>query len=160
MIPPCSVIRLSAACVLILTLLVMAPGKLPAVQIEPNPNPDGNTIAITPSTPRENLVSFSNLGRISIEALATFRNSSQFNNGRESFPPSGSDVNNSGTIINSGQFNNYTGVVTLQEGSRFNNLASGIYSGVSGSIGIGGTFVNESTVTHSLGYIVGRWSFL
>ena len=88
MILPFSVIRLSTACVLILTLLVMAPGELPAVQIEPNPNPYGNTITITPSTPRENLVSFSNLGTINIEALATFRNSSQFNNGRQNFPPS------------------------------------------------------------------------
>ncbi|HQV46893.1 MAG TPA: hypothetical protein PK478_12630, partial [Nitrospira sp.] len=49
---------------LLANLLVTHVGDGLAVQIEPNPNPDGNTITITPSTPRENLVPFTNVGTI------------------------------------------------------------------------------------------------
>mgnify|MGYP003376072136 CR=1 FL=1 len=62
-------------------------------------------------------------------------------------------VFSAGTITNSDAFINNR-VFALQEGSQFNNLASGRYSGGLGSIGIAGTFVNEGAVTHSLGHII------
>ena len=51
----------------ILVLLAVFVGNAIAVQIEPNPDPEINTITIPPSTARENLVPFSNLGTINIE---------------------------------------------------------------------------------------------
>lgn len=151
MILPRSFIRHSLVCLQIVTALAMAPGELFAIQIEPNPNPTGNTITITPATPAENLVPFSNAGIINIQPAASLYNASRFeNDGRL-----GSDrwVINSGTITNSDVFLN-NGLVDLKEGSRFNNLASGTYSGLSGHMGINGTFVNEGAVTHSLGHII------
>lgn len=145
MIPPCSALRVRILCILILTLLAMVPGELRAVQIEPNPNPDGNTITITPSTPAENLVPFTNAGIINIQPVASLSNASRFENAGGIF--------SAGTITNADVFLNNR-VFTLQEGSRFNNLASGLYSGLQGSIGINGTFVNEGAVTHSLGHII------
>lgn len=145
MIPPCSALRVRILCILILTLLAMAPGELRAVQIEPNPNPDGNTITITPSTPAENLVPFTNAGIINIQPVASLSNASRFENAGGIF--SAGTITNADVLINNRVF-------TLQEGSRFNNLASGLYSGLQGSIGINGAFVNEGTVTHSLGHII------
>ena len=150
MIPPTTALRVRIVCLPLVALLVMAPGELSAIQIAPNPNPDGNTITITPATPIENLVPFSNAGIINIQPSASFYNASRFeNDGRL-----GSDrwVINSGTITNAEVFLN-NGLVDLKEGSRFNNLASGLYSGFQGSVGINGTFVNEGAVTHSLGHI-------
>ncbi|MBP6607026.1 MAG: PEP-CTERM sorting domain-containing protein, partial [Nitrospira sp.] len=119
-----------------------------AVQIEPNPNPDGNTITITPSTPRENLVPFTNVGTINIEPLASFQNSNQFNNGiLLPFTPGGAVIN-SGTIINSDQFNNYRRVSIL-EGSRFINLPSAFYYNGGGVTQINGIFINEGAAEHN-----------
>ncbi|MGC3973454.1 MAG: PEP-CTERM sorting domain-containing protein [Nitrospira sp.] len=147
MIPPHSVIRLRIVCILILTLLAMVPAKLFAIQIAPNPNPDGNTITITPSTPRENLVPFTNLGTINIESQASFHNSSQFNNGSPLPFTFGGGVTNSGTIINSDRFINNRRV-SLLEGSQFINLPSGFYYNAGGTL-IDGTFVNKGTVDHN-----------
>ncbi len=127
-----------------LALLVVFSGPAIAVQIEPNPNPQNNTITITPSTPGENLVPFSNAGIINIQPSASLSNASRFENAGGVF--------SAGTITNADVFINNR-VFTLQEGSRFNNLASGLYSGFQGSVGINGTFVNEGAVTHSLGHI-------
>lgn len=96
MIPPSAAIRVCIDCLLMMALLMIAPGELHAIQIEPNPNPDANTITITPSTPRENLVPFTNVGTINIEPLASFHNANQFNNSGV--------INNRGTITNSGTF--------------------------------------------------------
>lgn len=144
MIPP-SAIRLCIVCMQILALLVLAPADLFAIQIAPNPNPDGNTITIVPSTPGENLVPFTNLGIINIETAASLHNGSRLDN-------SGGIIS-AGAITNSDVFTNNR-VVNLLEGSQFNNLASGLYSGVQGSIHINGTFVNEGAVEHGLGHIV------
>jgi hypothetical protein len=130
---------------LLANLLVTHVGDGLAVQIEPNPNPDGNTITITPSTPRENLVPFTNVGTINIQPSASLSNANRFENSGAVF--------SAGTITNSDAFINNR-VFALQEGSQFNNLASGRYSGGLGSIGIAGTFVNEGAVTHSLGHII------
>ncbi|MBA5874359.1 MAG: PEP-CTERM sorting domain-containing protein [Nitrospira sp. CR1.2] len=131
-------------------LLVSHVGDALAVQIAPNPNPDGNTITITPSTPRENLVPFTNVGVINIQPSASLSNQSRFENFGGGFL--GGWVINSGTITNSDVFINNR-MFTMQEGSQFNNLASGRYSGGLGSIGIAGTFVNEGAVDHILGHI-------
>ena len=135
---------LRIALVHLLVLLAVSVGDAIAVQIEPNPNPDVNTITITPSTPRENLVPFTNLGIINIETAGSFHNGSRFDNSGGIF--------SAGAITNSDVFINNR-VFTLQEGSQFNNLASGLYSGFQGSVHINGTFVNEGAVTHSLGHI-------
>jgi hypothetical protein len=137
-----------------LALLVVFSGPAIAVQIEPNPNPQNNTITITPSTPGENLVPFSNAGTIAIEPLASFQNSSQFNNGiLLPFTPGGAVIN-SGTIINSDHFNNYR-FVSILEGSRFINLASGFYYNGGGSTQINGTFVNKGSIEHnSVGFTI------
>jgi hypothetical protein len=114
-----------------LALLVVFSGPAIAVQIEPNPNPQNNTISIIPSTAGENLVPFTNVGTIAIEPLASFQNSSQFNNWTI-IPFTGilgGAVINSGTISNSDHFNNY-GSVSILEGSRFINLPSGTYLSV------------------------------
>ncbi len=145
MILPRSFIRLSLVCLQLLTVLMIAPGELPAVQIEPNPNPDGNTITITSATPRENLVPFTNAGIINIQPVASLSNATRFENAGGIFT--------AGTITNADVFINNR-VFTLQEGSRFNNLASGLYSGFQGSVGINGSFINEGAVTHSLGHII------
>ncbi|MCS6295809.1 MAG: PEP-CTERM sorting domain-containing protein [Nitrospira sp.] len=148
MIPPHSVIRLRIVCILILTLLAMVPAELLAIQIAPNPNPDGNTITITPSTPGDNSVPFSNQGSINIESQASFHNSSQFNNGSLLPFTFGGAVINSGTIINSSQFiNNRT--VSILEGARFINLASGFYWNLDGTTHIAGTFINKGAVEHN-----------
>jgi len=144
MIPPCSAIRLRIACLQILTLLVMAPGELLAIQIAPNPNPYGNTITITPATPRENLVPFTNIGIINIETAASFQNASRFEN--FSGLGAGGFIQSAGTIMNSDVFINNR-IFTLLEGSQFNNLATGLYSG-GGVTGISGTFINEGAVEH------------
>lgn len=144
MISPCSALRLRIVCILIVSLFAMAPGELLAIQIAPNPNPEFNTITIIPAAPGENLVPFTNQGIISIQPSASLSNASRFENAGGIF--------NAGTITNSDLFINNR-VFTLLEGSQFNNLATGTYSGLSGSIGIAGTFVNEGTVTHSLGHI-------
>jgi predicted outer membrane repeat protein len=144
----------SATCAL--ACRALSPGEPPgdprrdglAVQIEPNPNPDGNTITITPSTPRENLVPFTNVGTINIEPLASFQNSNQFNNGiLLPFTPGGAVIN-SGTIINSDQFNNYRRVSIL-EGSRFINLPSAFYYNGGGVTQINGIFINEGAAEHN-----------
>ena len=133
---------------LLANLLVTHVGDGLAVQIEPNPNPDGNTITITPSTPRENLVPFTNVGTINIEPLASFQNSNQFNNGiLLPFTPGGAVIN-SGTIINSDQFNNYRRVSIL-EGSRFINLPSAFYYNGGGVTQINGIFINEGAAEHN-----------
>jgi len=142
---PRSFIRLCLVCLQLLTVLTIAPGELPAVQIEPNPNPDGNTITITSATPRENLVPFTNAGIINIQPVASLSNASRFENAGGIF--------SAGTITNADVFINNR-VFTLQEGSRFNNLASGLYSGFQGFVGINGSFINEGAVTHSLGHII------
>ncbi|MCW5787697.1 MAG: PEP-CTERM sorting domain-containing protein [Nitrospira sp.] len=144
MILPRSVIRLSLVCFPLLTVLAIAPGELLAIQIAPNPNPDGNTISITPSTPVENLVPFTNAGIINIQPAASLSNAGRFENAGGIF--SAGTITNADVLINNRVF-------TLEEGSRFNNLTSGLYSGGLGSIGINGTFVNEGAVTHSLGHI-------
>lgn len=130
---------------LLANLLVTHVGDTLAVQIEPNPNPQFNTITITPSIPGENLVPFTNVGIINIQPSASLSNQSRFENSGGIF--------SAGTITNSDAFINNR-VFALQEGSQFNNLASGRYSGGLGSIGIAGTFVNEGAVTHSLGHII------
>lgn len=150
MILPRSGIRLSLVCFPLLTVLAIAPGELLAIQIAPNPNPTGNTITITPATPAENLVPFTNVGVINIQPSASLSNQSRFENFGGGVV--GGWIINSGTITNSDVFINNR-VFTLEEGSRFNNLTSGLYSGGLGSIGINGTFVNEGAVTHSLGHI-------
>lgn len=144
MILPRSVIRLSLVCFPLLTVLAIAPGELLAIQIVPNPNPDGNTISITPSTPVENLVPFTNAGIINVQPAASLSNAGRFENTGGIF--SAGTITNADVLINNRVF-------TLEEGSRFNNLTSGLYSGGLGSIGINGTFVNEGAVTHSLGHI-------
>ena len=147
MIPGSAVLRLHLVYMQILTLLVIAPGELPAIQIEPNPNPDGNTITIRPSTPAENLVPFSNRGLINIDPLASFQNSSVFNNGSPlPFAPGG--VRNSGTFINSDRLNNY-GLLSILEGARFLNLAFGFYYNGGGATQISGTFLNQGAVEHN-----------
>jgi len=151
MLPLSAGMSLRVLCCQLLTFLLMAPAELLAIQIAPNPNPDGNTITITPAAPAENLVPFTNVGVINIQPSASLSNQSRFENFGGGFV--GGWIINSGTITNSDVFINNR-IFTLQEGSRFNNLASGSYSGGLGSIGIKGTFVNEGTVTHSLGYIV------
>ena len=119
----------------VVALLTVSVGDLFAVQIAPVPNPRGNTITITASTPGENLVPFTNLGMINIESQASFQNSSQFNNGN--FIPfmlvQGGTVINSGTIINSDHFNNF-GFVSILEGSRFINLPSSVYLDFEGCV--------------------------
>jgi hypothetical protein len=140
-----SVIPRRIVCVQIMLLLAMAPGELLAVQIEPNPNPEINTITITPSTPRENLVPFTNLGFINIETAASLHNGNRLDNSGV--------ISSAGTITNSGVVNNNSIGITVLEGSQFTNLASGLYNGFRGGLGIGGTFINEGAVTHSLGYI-------
>lgn len=130
---------------LLANFLVTHVGDTLAVQIEPNPNPQFNTITITPSIPRENLVPFTNVGIINIQPSASLSNQSRFENSGGIF--------SAGTITNSDAFINNR-VFALQEGSQFNNLASGRYSGGLGSIGIAGTFLNEGAVTHSLGHII------
>ncbi len=138
-------VSLRVLCWQLLTLLLMAPGELLAIQIAPNPNPDGNTITITPATPAENLVPFTNVGVINIQPSASLSNASRFENFGGLFT--------AGAITNAGEFINNR-VFTLQEGSRFNNLTSGLYSGSQGSVGVSGSFVNEGAVTHSLGHII------
>ncbi len=151
MIPPCSVIRWSIVCLQLLTVLTIAPGELLAVQIAPNPNPDGNTITITPSTPAENLVPFTNVGIINIQPAASLSNQSRFENSGGGFV--GGWIINSGTITNSDVFINNR-IVSLEVGSQFINLPSGLYDNLhTGGIQIKGTFVNEGTVKHVLGYI-------
>ncbi|MGC3973451.1 MAG: hypothetical protein QM771_03595 [Nitrospira sp.] len=150
MIPSCAAFRLRILCMLILAVLLMTPDDLHAIQIAPNPNPNGNTITITPSATGENLVPFTNLGVINIEPFASFQNSKQFDNGSLlPFTPGGA-VTNSGNIINSDHFNNYT-VVSILEGSRFINLPSGVYLDFSFTTGtlISGTFLNEGRVEGS-----------
>ncbi len=145
MIPPHSVIRLRIVCILILTLLAMVPDELLAIQIAPNPNPDGNTITITSFTPTENLVPYTNGGIISIQQSASLSNASRFEN--FGGVRSGGFIQSAGTITNSDVFINNR-LVSLLEGSQFNNLASGLYNGGNGFTGIGGTFVNEGAVEH------------
>jgi hypothetical protein len=130
----------------LLAFLVMTSPHTFAMQIEPNPNPSGNTITINPSAPGESLVPFSNLGTINIEALASFQNSSQFNNG--SVDVLGGRVLNAGTIVDADRFNNHR-LVTLLEGSQFNNLSSGSYYNGGGVTQVNGTFVNEGFVEHN-----------
>ena len=129
-----------------LVLLVVSSGYALAIPIEPNPNPDGNTITITPSTPRENLVPFTNLGFINIETAASLHNGNRLDNSGV--------ISSAGTITNSGVVNNNRVGISVLEGSQFTNLSSGLYNGLGGGIGIGGTFINEGTVTHNLGHIV------
>ena len=126
-------------------LLALFAGDATAVQIEPNPNPDGNTITITPSTPRENLVPFANQGFINIETAASLHNGNRLDNFGV--------ISSAGTITNSGVINNNRVGISVLEGSQFTNLSSGLYSGLQGSLGINGTFINEGSVTHSLGFI-------
>ena len=64
----------------IVALLAVWVADLFAVQIAPNPNPEGNTITIAPPTPGENLVPFTNLGVINIQAAASFQNANMFDN--------------------------------------------------------------------------------
>ena len=64
----------------IMALLMISVGQVFAVQITPNPNPEGNTIIIAPPTPAENLVPFTNLGVINIQAAASFQNANRFEN--------------------------------------------------------------------------------
>ncbi len=128
-----------------LVLLALSTGEAIAVQIEPNPNPQNNTITIAPPTQVENLIPFTNVGIINIQPSASLSNASRFENAGGIF--------SAGTITNADVFINNR-VFALQEGSRFNNLASGSYSGFQGSVAINGTFVNEGAVTHSLGHII------
>lgn len=145
MIFPCPTIRAYFVSLQILTALTVTPGELFAIQIAPNPNPDGNTITITPATPVENLIPYSNVGTINIQPSASLSNASRFDN-------TGWIVN-AGTVTNSDLFNNNR-VVTLSEGSQFHNLPSGRYDNVQlGGIQIQGTFINEGSVAHGLGYI-------
>lgn len=136
----------SVAFCLLTHLLVSHVGDVFAVQIQPNPNPDGNTITITPSTPRENLALFTNGGIINIQPSASLSNQSRFENFGGIF--------SAGTITNSDVFINNR-IVSLEVGSQFNNLASGRYASDQGGSGIQikGTFVNEGAVDHSLGSI-------
>jgi hypothetical protein len=73
-------IYLPLACFRIAACLMVWAGELFAVQIAPNPNPEGNTIIIAPPTSSENLVPFTNLGVINIQAAASFQNASRFDN--------------------------------------------------------------------------------
>jgi hypothetical protein len=123
-----------------MALLMISVGQVFAVQITPNPNPEGNTIIIAPPTPAENLVPFTNLGVINIQAAASFQNANRFENS--------GGVISAGRVTNSDVFNNNI-VVNLLNGSQFHNESTGRYSG-SGGTGINGTFLNEGSVSNSL----------
>ncbi len=153
MILPTTALRVRIASLPLVSLLVMAPGELPAIQISPNPNPDINTITITPAAPRENLVPFGNFGTINIEPLASFHNANRLDNSGV--------INNGGIITNSGTFTEVVrpfpnpggGFLGLGEGSQFINQATGVYNGGDRTTGIAGTIINEGAVTHGLGHI-------
>lgn len=151
MLPLSAGMSLRVLCCQLLTFLLMAPAELLAIQIAPNPNPDGNTITITPAAPAENLVPFTNVGVINIQPSASLSNQSRLENFGGGFV--GGWIINSGTITNSDVFLNNR-IVNLEAGSQFNNLASGLYDNLhTGGTQIKGTFVNEGTVKHVLGSI-------
>jgi hypothetical protein len=129
-----------AASFQIVVLLTFSVGQLFAVQIAPNPNPEGNTITIAPPIPGDNFVPFTNLGVINIQAAASFQNANQFDNL--------GGILNTGRMTNSDVFNNNV-VVSLLDGSHFHNQSTGLYSG-SGGTGINGTFLNEGSVSNNL----------
>ncbi len=131
MIPPRSAIGLRIICIQMLALLAMAPGEILAVQITPNPNPEFNTIAITASTPRENLIPFTNFGIITTETAASFHNGSQLDNSGGIF--------SAGTITNSGTF--AVGTAGLYVQSRGDSAAVPAASTTNS-----GTFTNAGTV--------------
>ncbi|MBS0170985.1 MAG: PEP-CTERM sorting domain-containing protein [Nitrospira sp.] len=139
MIPSCATIRVFILFLQILTVLTVAPDDLYAIQIAPNPNPDGNTIIISPSVPVENLVPFSNVGTINIQPSASLSNASRFDNiggisnagafsvaatGQyiQELTPGGSltpAMSNSGTVTNAG-------TVRIGEGTSFGSFSNRI----------------------------------
>jgi hypothetical protein len=134
-------------------LLAISAGDAFAFQIEPNPNPVGNTISIT-STDAENLVGFFNEGTIDVNANAKLTDTGSVANrgtitvgtaGRYNqiqFPTAVTVVENSGTFTNAGRVDVGAGFANVFGTGEYRQLAGGTTQ-------ITGTFTNEGDVSNA-----------